>query len=95
MSNVEVGQDAPETIDLRVIPVDFRDDKEDEPQKDGYVKARNQGVRLNVDLLQAVQAPNAVQHSVWEFVELRDEGLDGFGVITTVLKTLDNGQGHL
>lgn len=94
VNNVEVRQDAPHAINLGVVAVDLRDDEEDGAQKDGGSKAKHQWVRLNVSLLEAMDAADVVEQPVRQIVELIDEGLDGLRVVAAILDGLERRERH-
>lgn len=77
MQDVEVGEDAPGPVDLGEVPVDLGGDEEDDGQGEGDPEARDQGVCLDIDLAQPLEAADVLQNAVRKLVELWDEGLDG------------------
>lgn len=94
MDNVEIGQDTPQAVDLRVVAVDLGDNEEDAAQEDGGTETRHQRIRLNVSLFEAIKAADVVKHSMREIVELVNEGLNGLGVDAAVFDGLEQRERH-
>lgn len=94
MYNVEIWEDTPQAINLRVVSVDLRDDETDAAQEEGCAEPRHQGVGLDVSLFEAINASNIVEYPVRETVELVDEGFDCLRVVATVLEGLECRESH-
>lgn len=94
MNDVEVGQNAPHAVDLRIVAIDLRDDEENPPQEDGGRQARHQRVRLDICLLEAIDTAYVVQDSVRKLIELVDEWLYSFGILATLLDGFERWESH-
>lgn len=89
MQDIEIRQEAPGAVDLRVVAVDLRGDEEDGGQGERDAKAKDERVRLDVDLAQAVEAADVGGDARGELVQLRDEGRDGLVPAGAVLEPSD------
>jgi hypothetical protein len=94
VDDVEVWQDTPHAVDLGVVPVDLGNHQEDEAEGDGRSEPSDERVRIDVELLQAINAPNIAQNLVREAVQLGDERLDRLGEVGAVLDGLEEREGH-
>lgn len=94
MHNVEVRHNAPEAVDLGVIPHDFRANERRSTNEDGDAECKHEGIRLGIDLLQAMDAGAIVKELLGQRVELGKIGLDGLVVVCAVAKGSEHGENH-
>ena len=74
---VHSREDAPRSIDLGKIPVDFRRHQEDDAKEDRERGSGDERVRLEVDLDEGIAVRVVVEELLGEVVELGEEGFDG------------------
>lgn len=61
MNNVEVGQNAPHSVDLGVVSIDLRDNEKDETKGDGGAEARYEWVGIDVELQESAGIPSGLE----------------------------------
>ncbi len=94
MGDIEGGEQAPESIDLRVVAVDFGRDKEHGAQEYGESEPRDQRIRLDIELDNAFATRENFEQSSRQIVELREEGVDGLGEFGAVLDRQERRESH-
>ncbi len=94
VADVQRRQEAPAAVDLRVVAVDLGHDQEHgaEEQRDG--KARDERVRLGVELQQALTARKDIEQLLGEGIELREVGRHRLGVVGALLERAHEGHRH-
>lgn len=64
VNDVEIRQDTPHAVNLGVVPVDLRDDQENEAEKDRGSEPGDERVGVLVELYQAIGAVDILEHLV-------------------------------
>lgn len=77
MGGKDSGQNAPHSVHLAVILIDFGDDEEDRDSRNGKGQARDRGIGGDVERFQRFRAVDGREQSVREIVELGQEVLEG------------------
>ena len=93
VSNVHRRQQAPATVDLRVVAVDLRHHEEDEAQGQRDGKPRHQRVGVDVQLTQAARGQGR-DEVAGQGVELVEERLDRVGVVGARRKGAHGRESH-
>lgn len=60
VDNVEVRQNAPQPVDLRIVAIDLGHNQRKKPNGKRGSETRNQGVRCDIELPQGVEAVEAL-----------------------------------
>lgn len=94
VDNKEVRQDAPQSVDLRVVAVDLGRDQSKKPKDKGNGKPRNQRVCRDIDRPQALEAVNVGPYLVGQLVEVRYEGLNHLCVVDALVQRFHLRQHH-
>lgn len=94
MDDVEVREDTPQAINLRIVLVDLRNNEKDEAKNQRRSESRYQRVRLDVQLLQRGGARDGLKYLTWQGIQLGDIRLDCLCKVAAVRKGLDKRKCH-
>lgn len=95
VDDIEVGQDAPQAVDLRIVSVQLRQCQAESTNDNGSRKRRNKRVGIEIQMLQASHVDAIGPDLLRQAVELWEERLDRLCVVCAILQGLDHRNSHV